>query len=199
LVSPRTAEAAQIKVQELRAKASKTEEDINKVNMILDRQSTQTKVAPQDGTISRLISAGSSSLVSPGDVLAWFIPDGVKRVVMIKVNGLDASLIHKGRKVRIEFEGWPVFQFSGWPNNAIGTFGGNVAFVDPVADAQGFFTVWIEPDANQPPWPDETSARLGSRARAWVLLEQVSLGYEQWRQLNNFPPVNPIHTSGQQQ
>jgi hypothetical protein len=27
------------------------------------------------------------------------------------------------------------------------------------------------------------------RVKAWVLLNQVSLGYEFWRRLNGFPPV----------
>jgi hypothetical protein len=48
--------------------------------------------------------------------------------------------------------------------------------------------VWIKPDQAEPPWPDERFVRFGSRARAWVLLEEVKLGYELWRQLNNFPP-----------
>jgi hypothetical protein len=28
-----------------------------------------------------------------------------------------------------------------------------------------------------------------------VLLEQVSVGYELWRQLNNFPPDYPVNAS----
>lgn len=188
LVSPREVELAEIRLQELRAQATKTEEDINKVNMSLARQSTQTKVAPQDGTISRLIPAGLSTYVNPGDILGWFIPDGADRSVKVKVSGLDAALISPQRKVRLQFEGWPVFQLSGWPGTSVGTFGGEVIYVDPVADTLGQFTVWIKPDEAEAPWPDENSARLGSRVRAWILLEEVSLGYELWRQLNNFPP-----------
>jgi hypothetical protein len=33
--------------------------------------------------------------------------------------------------------------------------------------------------------------RFGSKARAWVLLDEVSVGYELWRQMNNFPPNFP--------
>ncbi|MEC7359439.1 MAG: hypothetical protein VX914_05515, partial [Pseudomonadota bacterium] len=51
------------------------------------------------------------------------------------------------------------------------------------------FNVWIKPDESDIPWPAESSARLGSRVKAWVLLEEVRLGYEMWRQLNNFPPL----------
>ena len=30
--------------------------------------------------------------------------------------------------------------------------------------------------------------RLGGKVRGWVLLNEVRLGYEIWRQLNYFPP-----------
>ncbi len=105
------------------------------------------------------------------------------------MRGLDAPLVKPGAKARLQFDGWPVFQFSGWPGSAIGTFGGEVVYVEPVANATGDFNVWIRPDESDIPWPAESSARLGSRVKAWVLLEEVRLGYEMWRQLNNFPPL----------
>ena len=40
-------------------------------------------------------------------------------------------------------------------------------------------------------WPDEQFVRFGATARGWILLETVSVGYEIWRQLNNFPPSMP--------
>ncbi|MEW9799408.1 efflux RND transporter periplasmic adaptor subunit [Alteromonas sp. CYL-A6] len=188
LVSPREVEAAQIRVQELKAKAAKSEADINSVSMALSRQATQTKVAPTDGTIVGLVAGGGSTFVKEGDVLARFIPSGVERTVRISVSGLDAPLVQPGAKARLQFEGWPVIQFSGWPGTAVGTFGGEVVYVEPVADANGQFQVWIKPDNDDLPWPNENSVRLGSRVKAWVLLEEVRLGYEMWRQLNNFPP-----------
>ncbi len=189
LVSSKTVEAAEMKVQELRAKAAKADADRNSVSMALSRQATQTKVAPSDGTIVSLISGGGSTFVKEGDVLARFIPSGVTRTVRVSVSGLDAPLIRAGAKARLQFEGWPVIQFSGWPGTAVGTFGGKVVYVEPVADQTGRFQVWIAPDENDAPWPGENSVRLGSRVKAWVLLEEVRLGYELWRQLNNFPPV----------
>ena len=33
------------------------------------------------------------------------------------------------------------------------------------------------------------SCGRGVRANGWVLLNQVSLGFELWRQFNGFPPV----------
>jgi len=37
---------------------------------------------------------------------------------------------------------------------------------------------------------DTIDIRLGANARGWILLDTVSLGFELWRLLNNFPPVN---------
>lgn len=187
---------AQIKLQEVMSKIADVEAKFNQVKTKFARQSTQTKTAPSDGIITRLYAGSLSTAVNPGDILASFIPDNVQRTVMVDVNGLDGPLIKPGRKVRLQFEGWPVFQFSGWPSVAIGTFGGVVVFVEPVADERGRFRVWIEPDESDIPWPDANRVRLGSRAKAWVLLEEVRLGYEVWRQLNNFPPEVPVEQFG---
>ena len=39
------------------------------------------------------------------------------------------------------------------------------------------------------PWPDRRFVRFGSKARAWILLETVPVGFEIWRQFNGFPPT----------
>lgn len=191
LVSKRDVEMVEIRLQDLLAKAASTEAKVSEISVSLARQSIQTKVAPQNGTILRLLSAGLSTLVKAGDVLAWFIPDDAERSVVIEVSGLDAPLITPGRLVRLQFEGWPVFQFSGWPGQAVGTFGGVVEFIEPVANENGRFNVWVKEDINDLPWPDKNFVRFGSRVNGWVLLEEVKLGYEIWRQLNNFPPKTP--------
>jgi len=39
-------------------------------------------------------------------------------------------------------------------------------------------------------WPDKDRwLRQGVRVNAWVMLQQVPLWYEVWRQINGFPPV----------
>jgi len=194
LVSQKEVEAVEIALEKLKAEASKTEEDLDTLKMTLARQETRTKYAPMDGTVVRLQSGGSATYVTAASVLGWFVPANVERQISIKINGLDAALATKGKKVRIQFEGWPTFQFSGWPGMSVGTFEGVVSFVEPVADQFGLFTVWVAPVNTTVPWPDHESARLGSRVRAWILLEEVRLGYELWRQLNNFPPVRVQET-----
>jgi len=47
----------------------------------------------------------------------------------------------------------------------------------------------LEPDPKDEAWPSQQYLRQGVRANGWVLLNQVALGYELWRQFNGFPPV----------
>ena len=47
----------------------------------------------------------------------------------------------------------------------------------------------VLPDPDDPPWPQRRYLRQGVQAKGWVLLEQVRLGFELWRQINGFPPV----------
>lgn len=203
LVSQRDLEQAQIRLEDMKVSVAKSLAAVNRTEVKLARQSTQTKYAPMDGTIIRLFAAGTATFVKAGDILATFIPDNVARAVVLEVNGIDATLIKPGRKVRLQFDGWPVFLFSGWPSIAIGTFGGVVNSIEPMATATGKFRVWIVEDPQDEGihmvasddrhfdydgWPEESFVRLGSRAQGWILLDEVPLGYEVWRQLNNFPP-----------
>jgi len=37
-------------------------------------------------------------------------------------------------------------------------------------------------------WPDGRFLKHGTKVYGWVLLNQVKVGYEIWRQINSFPP-----------
>jgi multidrug efflux pump subunit AcrA (membrane-fusion protein) len=97
LKSQRDIETAQLDIQKLRAEAAKIEAEINRLGVEKARQSLQTKVAPSDGTILRLKPSGNATYVTPGDVLASFIPEGKARSVVLAVSGLDAPLVYPGR------------------------------------------------------------------------------------------------------
>jgi hypothetical protein len=99
---------------------------------------------------------------------------------------MDVPLITRGRKVRIEFDGWPALQFSGWPSVSVGTFGGEVKVIDYVNSKPGEFRLLVVPDRSDDPWPSQL--RVGSGIKAWVMLDDVPVWYEIWRQLNGFPP-----------
>ena len=152
-------------------------------------QRNQTLIAPSDGTIVRIYVRGSGQQVSRGTPLLVFAPAGGQRAVELVVDGFNAPLISPGRKVRLQFEGWPAIQFSGWPSVAVGTFGGQVAVVDALDNGQGNFRVLVVSDPDEPAWPNERYLRQGVRTNGWVLLDDVSVGFELWRQLNDFPPT----------
>lgn len=183
-------EAAKIAYQESRAREAGARAALNKADIGLSRQSTRTVKAPEDGRILEIVAGNTATVVSAGQTIATFAPIHVERAVEVFVSGLDAPLVSPGLEARIMFEGWPAVQFSGWPEAAIGTFAGIVTAVDPAARNDGRFRVLIAEDPNAP-WPDDRYLRLGSRARAWVRLTVVPLGYELWRQLNRFPPRPP--------
>ncbi len=182
-------ENARIRLEERRAREAEAEAQLNRADVSISRQSRQVVRAPRDGTIISVSAGDAATFVREGQQVATFLPDNVERAVELFIDGRDISLVVEGRKVRLQFEGWPAVQFSGWPSRAIGTFGGVVSFVDPAATPNGQFRILVSPDPDDPElWPDERFIRFGSQARGWVLLDTVSVGFELWRQLNNFPP-----------
>ncbi|WP_305909061.1 HlyD family efflux transporter periplasmic adaptor subunit [Methylomarinum sp. Ch1-1] len=160
-----------------------------KFEVALARQQSQVIEAPRDGTILRLLSNPEAQVLKQGDPLAILIPSTDQYAVELWLDGNDAPLTLPGHHVRLQFEGWPAVQFVGWPEVAVGTFGGQVAFVDSTDNGNGKFRVMVVPDEQDRNWPSSRFLRQGVRVRGWVLLNQVTLGYEIWRQLNGFPPM----------
>lgn len=184
-----TIEGARASEAQAMAEIESTRALLTRLEVQLARQNAQSVRAPRDGTLLRFFVGQQGELVKPGDRLAVLVPDTVERTVELWVDGNDMPLISRGRKVRLQFEGWPALQFSGWPSVAVGTFGGIVSLVDATDDGKGSFRVLVVPDPNDEQWPSPRYLRQGVRANGWVLLEQVSLGFELWRRFNGFPPV----------
>jgi multidrug efflux pump subunit AcrA (membrane-fusion protein) len=196
LAARRDYELAQIKVADMQGRVAAAQAELNRADVNIARQSEQIVRAPRDGFIQSLNAGDAATYINAGDVLATFVPDGAERVVEIFIDGRDVALVKPGDKARIQFEGWPAVQFSGWPSVAIGTFGGRVIAVDQSAQTNGRFRVLIAEDrAEEYRWPEERYVRFGAAVQAFVLLETVPVGYEIWRQLNNFPPELPAASS----
>lgn len=206
-------EQASIRVQQLRIGEEQARAEVNDAEVNLSRQGSQLVVAPRDGTIVHVEAGDVATIVSAGQALATFLPSNVERVVELYLEGRDIGLVQPGRKVRLQFDGWPAFQFSGLPEFAVGTFAGEVVFVEANARIDGSFRVLVAEDtleagcfsgdrrpglnvAGNCGWPPETFVRLGASVQGWVLLETVPLGYELWRLMNNFPPVNAAVAAG---
>lgn len=192
---------AQAKIDSARAVFEKSKGDIEstlkEMADIEGKRSLQVQpvIAPQDGFVLKLRSFQGGQIVSAGQALLELVPSTTDQAVEIKVDGNDAPLAasldehEQPRKVRLQFEGWPAVQFSGWPSVAVGTFGGQVVTVDRSDDGQGKFRVLVVPDPDDRPWPSAEILRQGVRVNGWILLSQVPLGQELWRQVNGFPPV----------
>jgi multidrug efflux pump subunit AcrA (membrane-fusion protein) len=161
--------------------------ELARMDVKLARQLSQSVTAPISGTILKVEAGQGGQLVKQGDNLAILVPETSSRTVELWVRGNDMPLLSKGRQVRLQFEGWPAIQFSGWPSVAVGTFGGEIGFIDAADDGNGGFRVLIFP-TDKEPWPDSRYLRQGVRVKGWVLLEQVFLGFELWRRFNGFPP-----------
>lgn len=153
------------------------------------RQSNQVIRAPENGFVLRLKAGAGTVVVAEGEGLAEFVPEGEDLAAEVHIKGMDLPLVRIGAKVRLQFEGWPAVQFSGWPSVAVGTFGGRVVMVDPTAGTDGRFRVIIARGKER--WPESRFIRQGTRLNSWILLNNVPLGFELWRQFNGFPPSIP--------
>lgn len=156
----------------------------------LARQTTQDIRAPRDGVILRLLAQPGSEVLKAGQPVAVLVPETDSNVVELWVKGNDMPLLHVGDPVRLQFEGWPAIQFVGWPSVAVGTFGGEVLLVDATDDGTGKFRLLVAPNPKDEAWPPKQYLRQGVRANGWVLLKQVPLWFELWRQFNGFPPTS---------
>ncbi len=167
-------------------------EQLTSMEVNIARQATQVVKAPTDGTVFRIIAnVQETGQIKRGDPLLTFVPDippDAKRVVQIWLDGNDIPLVQPGRHTRLMFEGWPGVQFVGWPSVAVGSFGGKVMMVDSTDNGMGKFRVLVEPD-DPNGWPSPEHLRQGVRAKGFVLLDQVPLGWELWRRANGFPPT----------
>jgi len=179
-------EKAQIDYQKLLAKEAEAASSLAKSEITYSRQQRQLVIAPANGYIQQLLSGNSSSNIKKGAKLAIFVPETTTPAVEIFVSGNDIPLIHEGRSARIEFEGFPAFQFSGWPDIGFGTFAGKVVSVDSVASKGGKFRVLISPK-DEKAWPSDKILRRGAKVLGWVQMNKVTVGYELWRQFNGFP------------
>lgn len=166
----------------------KARSEVFKAETALARQNTQDIRAPFDGFLTQIMPNAGSSIVKEGSPICVIVPDTSDRAVQVWLDGNDAPLVTPGRHVRLQFEGWPAVQFAGWPSVAVGTFGGQVVSVDATDNGKGKFRILVQAD-DDIPWPNERFLRQGVRANGWVLLEQVPLWFELWRNMNGFPPM----------
>ncbi|MDB9755226.1 HlyD family secretion protein [Winogradskyella sp.] len=158
----------------------------NQVSNYTIRNSLLYMTAPYDGFINKAIRGGIGQTFKEGEELVGIMPADIDLAVEMFVEPIDLPLVHKGEKVRVQFDGWPAIVFSGWPNVSYGTYGAEVVAVENFISSNGKFRVLLAPDETDHKWPKDI--RAGSGAYTMALLEDVPIWFELWRQLNGFPP-----------
>lgn len=141
--------------------------------------------APVDGYITKAIQAGIGETIMQGQQIVSLMPANIELAVEMYIRPLDLPLLVPGQPVRIQFDGWPAIVFSGWPNTSYGTYGGRIFAIDNFISENGLYRVLVKPDYEDHPWPE---IRVGAGTYNMLLLKDVPIWYELWRQLNGFPP-----------
>jgi membrane fusion protein, adhesin transport system len=143
-------------------------------------------LAPQDGQITKTISAGIGEIVKAGEMIVKIVPQKFQYAVEMYVRPMDLPLMNIGQKVRFQFDGWPAIVFSGWPVASYGTYGGVVVAIDNSVSDNGKFRILVVEDSKDQKWPD--ALKVGGGAKGMALLKDVTIIYELWRNINGFPP-----------
>ena len=158
----------------------------NKFENIRLRQNQYVVRSPQDGYVVKALKAGIGETIKEGESVVTLQPNQPDLAIELYIEAMDLPLISKDHPVRLEFDGWPALQFSGWPGVSVGTFGGQVATIDRVTSKAGMYRILVKPDKNEHAWPEQV--RIGSGVQGLVMLNDVPVWWEIWRQLNGFPP-----------
>lgn len=143
-------------------------------------------LAPQDGFIIKAMKSGIGEIVKEGEPVASIQPAEYDLAAELFVQPIDLPLLAPGNKIRVVFDGWPSFFFSGWPGVSMGTFGGKIVSIDRNISGNGKFRVLVAPDNAEHPWPG--ALQPGGGAKGIAQLKDVPVWYELWRILNGFPP-----------
>jgi multidrug efflux pump subunit AcrA (membrane-fusion protein) len=186
LSAPVKVEKAKIEYQKLLSIEAGYASELAKAEVKLSRQLSQVILAPVDGQIYRILYGSGSTFISEGTTVAIFVPNTNNFAVELFVSANDLPLLQENRKVRLQFEGFPAFQMSGWPGIGVGTFGGKIFSIDPSVSEDGKVRILVINDEERS-WPKEMFIRQGSRVQGHVLLNIVTLGREIWRQFNGLP------------
>ncbi len=150
------------------------------------RQGLYFITAPQDGQVIKARKAGLGEMVKEGEMIVEIVPDDMQYAVEIFVRPVDVPLLAKGQQVQFLFDGYPALVFSGWPESSFGTFSGKVVAIESSLSKNGKFRVLVAEDSAKKSWPK--TLRVGAGAQGILLLNDVPVWYELWRNINGFPP-----------
>ncbi|MES2647909.1 MAG: HlyD family efflux transporter periplasmic adaptor subunit [Bacteroidota bacterium] len=170
--------------------AASTEAEVSKLENQYANYDARNKlyyiVASQSGQITKAKKAGIGEFVKEGEMIVEIVPDHIQYAVELYVDPMDLPLVNMGQEVQFVFDGFPAIVFSGWPENNYGTFAGKIAAVETSVSYNGKFRVLVVEDTSDRKWPKQL--RMGGGAQGIMLLKDVRIYYELWRNINGFPP-----------
>ena len=155
-------------------------------NKFVERSKAYAVTAPISGIITKTLKNGIGEFVKAGESISTIFPKNFEVAVEMYIPPRDMPLLKTGQRVRMQFDGWPALVFRGWPQTNFGTFGGRIFAIDNYISENGLYRILVTQDPEEEAWPSEV--RVGGGADGLILLNQVRLYYELWRQLNGFPP-----------
>ena len=167
---------------ETMAATSKLQNQLSNYNQ---RQQFYFITAPQSGYITKAVKKGIGEIVKEGTDIVTIMPDVYDLAVEMYLPPQDLPLIRPGDEVRLRFDGWPAIVISGWPEASTGIFSGNIVAIDRFISENGYYRILISPNGEEKKWPK--ILRVGTGTNAFILLSDVPIWYEIWRQLNGFP------------
>jgi len=157
----------------------------NQLSNYSERQKFYYITAPQSGYVTKTIKKGIGEVMKEGTDIATIMPSKFDLAIEVYMKPQDIPLLSLGKDTRLRFDGWPAIVISGWPKALTGVFAGKIVAIDQFISDNGYYRILISPDNSEKEWPQKL--RIGTGVNAFVLLEEVPIWYEVWRQLNGFP------------
>jgi adhesin transport system membrane fusion protein len=158
----------------------------NQYSNYVYRQGLYYILAPTDGYITKTSTSGIGETIKEGEEILTLMPNSYELAVEVYIDPIDLPLVKLGEHVRLQFDGWPAIIFSGWPNASHGTYGGRIYGIDQFISKNGKYRILIQQDPEDHPWPE--ALRFGGGTSSMILLNDVPIWYELWRNINGFPP-----------
>jgi multidrug resistance efflux pump len=158
----------------------------NQFSNYTERQKFYYITAPQSGYITKTLKKGIGETVKEGTDIATIMPAKYDLAVEIYAKPQDLPLLNINELTQLRFDGWPAIVISGWPESSTGVFSGSIVAIDKFISENGYYRILISPNKEKKDWPEKLS--IGTGVNAFILLKEVPIWYEVWRQLNGFPP-----------
>ncbi len=157
----------------------------NQLNNYTIRNGMYILTAPQDGQIVQANKSGIGEILKEGEAISTIVPNKMDYAVELFIQPFNLPLIQKNQRVRFVFDGYPAIVFSGWPAGSYGTFSGRVSAIENTISENGMYRLLVSEESIEKKWPSKL--RIGAGANGIILLNDVSIWYELWRNINGFP------------